>query len=230
MRLRYFQHVSVEGLGSIEVWARKRGFKVSVTRFYDDDSPPAVGAFDWLVIMGGPMNVYEYDRYPWLEGEKACIREAVEAGKTVVGVCLGAQLVAAALGEKVTPAHFREIGWFPITLTEAGRAHPWFQGLSGVLPAFHWHGDTFSLPEGATLIASSEGCRHQVFVYRDRVLALQCHLEATREGIDAMLRAFAREMIHGPYVQKAEDIRARYGLIAEMNRNLERVLDRLPQP
>lgn len=230
MRLHYFQHVSVEGLGFIGPWARKRGFEVSVTRFFEDESSPPVDSFDWLVIMGGPMNVYEYDRYAWLEGETARIREAIDAGKTVVGVCLGAQLIAAALGGKVTPGHFREIGWFPITLTEAGRAHPWFQGFPELLPAFHWHGDTFSLPDGGTLIASSEGCKHQVFTYGDRVLALQCHLESTREGIDVMLRAFAREMIHGPYVQKADDIRARYGLIGEMNRNLERVLDRLPRP
>jgi GMP synthase (glutamine-hydrolysing) len=227
MRLHYLQHVTIEGLVEIEGWARGRGFAISATRLHEGERLPEVSSFDWLVVMGGPMNIYEDDLYPWLRAEKRFIAEAIEAGCVVVGVCLGAQLIADVLGGRVTRNAHTEIGWFPLTLTAEGMASPLFAGLPESIAAFHWHGDTFAIPPGATLLASSEGCRNQVFQYGDRVLGLQCHLEENEESIEYLLTGFEHEMTPGPYVQSAEAIRGGCGALAPMRTHLRHVLDQL---
>ena len=227
LRLHYLQHVSFEGLGQIRPWAAKAGAAISVTRFHEGQTLPGVDAFDFLVIMGGPMGTGDTDRYPWLTPEKLFIREAIAAGKAVLGVCLGAQLIAAALGARVYPNTHREIGWFDIQRSPAGADH----AIGGCFPpqfkVFHWHGDTFDLPTGALRIASSAACRNQGFVLGQRVAGFQFHPETTPESLQALIANSGDDLKPGPYVQTPEAMRlekACYGLNHDV---LQAILDRL---
>ncbi len=225
MRLHWFQHVPFEGLGFIERWALHKGMELSVTRFYAGDQLPKLEAIDWLVVMGGPMNIYEEAAYPWLKAEKMYIRQAIEAGKTVVGICLGAQLIADVLGGPVTRNAHKEIGWFPVELSaEAKRA-----GLGAVLPwrfdAFHWHGDTFAIPAGALPIGHSEACSNQGFLFAKRVLALQFHMEMTEAGARELILHGADELLTAPYIQDSEAMLAEPQRFASANRLLGQLLD-----
>ncbi len=148
MKLHYIQHVPFEGPANIGDWARSQGWSLSATHLYRGDKLPAPGEFDWLVVMGGPMNIYEEDQYPWLAAEKKSIGKAIEAGKIVLGVCLGAQLIADVLGGRVVRNEHKEIGWFPVSLRPEGVESPVFRSFPPEFQALHWHGDTFSLPPG----------------------------------------------------------------------------------
>jgi GMP synthase (glutamine-hydrolysing) len=156
MRIHYLQHVPFEGLGNIENWALSKGHQIADTQLYNNDPLPEPEEFDWLIVMGGPMNIYEEDRFPWLAREKVFIKDAIDSGKIVLGVCLGAQLIADALGAKIHKNQYPEIGWFDVRLTDAARKSRVFRRLPERFTAFHWHGDTFDLPPGATRIAESE--------------------------------------------------------------------------
>jgi GMP synthase (glutamine-hydrolysing) len=124
MRIHYFQHVPFEGLGSIEQWIRARGYHLTATKLYQNDPMSDMESVDWFIIMGGPMGVHDEDRLSWLKSEKRLIEKAIRQRKAVLGICLGAQLIAAVLGARVYPNRFKEIGWFPIELTEAGQRSP----------------------------------------------------------------------------------------------------------
>jgi len=228
-KLHYLQHVDAEDLAYIKDWATQRGFAISATRLHRNDELPNIDTFDWLVVMGGPMNIYEEQAHPWLAAEKEFIRAAIDANKTVVGICLGAQLIADILGARITRNPHTEIGWFPVRLTEAARALPMFEDLPASFPAFHWHGDRFEIPDGATHILESDACEEQGFLYNNRVLALQCHLEETEESVEHLLENFEHEMIPGPYVQTVEVVRDGYRDIPKMSRVLERILKQLAQ-
>ena len=172
MRLHYLQHVCFEGLGSIGQWAQERQYGTSVTRLYCNDVLPDLDTFDMLIVMGGPMGVGDEKCYPWLKSEKEFLSKVIAADKPVLGVCLGAQLLAEVLGARVYPNAEKEIGWFPVQLTEEGRRSGFFQGLPSELEVFHWHGETFELPQGASLLASSTACRNQAFAYEKRVFGV----------------------------------------------------------
>jgi GMP synthase-like glutamine amidotransferase len=203
VRVQVFQHVPFEGLGAMEAWLQARGHTLSWTRFHAGDRPPATpAAFDWLIVMGGPMNVYQHRDYPWLTAEKRLIGEAIAAGRRVLGVCLGAQLIADALGGKVFQNEEREIGWFPVHAVPSDTASPF--RFPAETEVFHWHGDTFSLPAGSTWLAQSAGCAHQAFAVGSRVLALQFHLEMTLAKISPLAHACTGEIGIGRYVQPRE--------------------------
>lgn len=205
MRYHYLQHVPFEGPAAIEDWARKRQAGLTRTALYEDEAFPGLDEFDGLFIMGGPMGVDDEAEYPWLEREKAFIGKAIESGKPVVGICLGAQLIAQVLGARVYKGPDKEIGWFPIYTTGGS-------GILDALPAggftvFHWHGDTFDLPEGAVRLAKSHGCANQAFLYGGRVLALQFHFEVTWEAAQLMVHHGREELAEdGPYIQAPEEI------------------------
>ncbi len=227
MNIHVFQHVPFEGPAAIGPWAASRGHSLGVTRFYGGDSPPSLGNVDWLIVLGGPMGVYDEARYSWLSREKQWIEAAVSAGKTILGICLGAQLLAAVLGAPVRKNREREIGWFPVELTEeALRAGP-FRGMPRIFPVFHWHGDTFEVPAGAVLAARSAACAHQAFFYGDRVTALQFHLESTVESVRLLLDHCAEDLSGGDFVQTPEEMVSEEGRFTELNRRLEVVLDRI---
>lgn len=228
MRIHYFQHVPFEGLASIERWARFKEHTLTVTKFYKNNRLPEIEEIDWLIVLGGPMNIYEEDKYPWLTAEKTFIRKAVESNKTVVGICLGAQLIADVLGAKVYPGKYKEIGWFPIRLTQEARQSNIFGFLPEQFNVFHWHGDTFDLPAGAVHLARSAGCENQAFVYNECILGLQFHLESTEQSIRQIVRNCENELIQAPYVQSAGEILAvKKGQLQWMNEAIFGVLDRL---
>ena len=169
LRIHYFQHVPFEGPGNIEEWCNKNSYTLSATRFYENGRLPDLKEIDWLIIVGGPMSANDDKKFLWLASEKEFIHQAIEAGKTVIGICLGAQLIAAILGAKVYRNEQKEIGWFPITLTDEAYEQKVFSGLKNTITVFHWHGDTFDIPEKAIHLASSHGCKNQGFLFQDKV-------------------------------------------------------------
>lgn len=171
------QHVAWEGPGLIASEARKRGKEIKVIRMDMGQSLPTPEEVDGLVVMGGPMGVYEDDKYSFLTEECRLIAELVHRQRPVLGVCLGSQLLAKALGAKVFPGHQSEIGFGSVELTAEGGQDPLFAKLDSPLPAFHWHGDTFDLPSGAVLLASSEIYPHQAFRFGKFAYGLQFHVE-----------------------------------------------------
>ena len=207
MRVHWFQHVPFEGLGAIEEWLLARGHVLSCTRFHAGEILPNNSeGFDWLIVMGGPMNVYQYRDFPWLRPEKQLIREAIAAGKRVLGICLGAQLVADVMGGKVYQNDVREIGWFSVCAVPREGSSPFvFPEEASV---FHWHGDTFSLPPGSVWLAKSEGCAHQAFSIGKHVLGLQFHLEMTAAEIHGIVETCGDELTPDRFVQSATQLMA----------------------
>ncbi len=224
MRIHSLEHEPFEGLANIEVWAKNRGHSISRTLLFNDEELPDVSDFDWLVIMGGSMNIYEEEKYPWLREEKNFIAEAIAAKKIVLGVCLGSQLAADVLGGRVCKNKYKEIGWFPVSLTTDAKNSPVFSTLPDTLIAFHWHGDTFKIPHGATRTAQSEGCANQAFEY-GRVMGLQFHLEYSAESINLMFRNCGDEIVDGKYIQKPDEIVSRISNVHKMTEILNTLLD-----
>ena len=226
-RLHYLQHVPFETPGAILDWARNKGYEVGGTRLYLDEPFPSAGDFDLLVLMGGPMSVHDESQYPWLGEEKAFVKEVIsdEDGPKVLGICLGAQLLAEALGGEVFPNPEKEIGWFPIELTRAGKGHPLFEGWPESLMVFHWHGETFSLPPGAIHLARSEACKNQAFLYENRILALQFHLEVTPEIVVELLEKSAHDLVPGSFVQDPEAMKGQTELFSLCHEYLFKLLD-----
>ena len=222
-----FQHVPFENPGSIEYWVQDRGYTLTTTRFFDGDTPPPIEEIDWLIVMGGPMGAEQYEDYPWLLEEKRAIEQAVAAGKVVLGICLGAQLIALALGASVRPNAFKEIGWFPVYLQSRTLDHPVACLFPPQWDALHWHGDTFDIPDGARLLAFTQACRNQMFVYGDRVLGLQFHLEVTRQGADDLVRHCSDELKPTDFVTPAEDILSDSAPFEASHQLMARLLDHL---
>jgi GMP synthase-like glutamine amidotransferase len=208
MNIRCLTHVPFEDAANIAVWAEQRGHTLTYTHLHRYDQLPAADSFDMVAIMGGLMNIYEHAPYPWLAQEKKFIRRTIDAGKKVIGICLGAQLITDVLGGQVRPNTYKEIGWHPIKLTSRAARSAAFSALPKTMTVFHWHGDTFSIPPGAIHLASSTVCTNQAFQYGEQVLALQFHLEYSKESIEKMLEHCSDELIDSPYIQTAEEIRS----------------------
>lgn len=204
MRVQILQHVPFEGPGSIAQWLQSRNATVQTSHLYADDPVPAVEGIDLLVIMGGPMSVNDEAVYPWLVQEKELVRAMLVRNKPVLGICLGAQLIANALGAKVYVGPQQEIGWFPITTATPEAAAFQFPASATVM---HWHGETFDLPPGAVRLASSPVCANQAFQVGRNVIGLQFHLETTPETTELMLANCADELVDGAYIQTPEQIR-----------------------
>lgn len=201
MKIHYIQHVPFEGLSSIESYMKNKNHQLSSTQLYQGDSLPSIDEIDWLIVMGGPMGIYDEQIYPWLNAEKQFIKTAINSGKIVLGICLGAQLIADVLGAKVYKNKHREIGWFNITRSADANNTI----LSEVIPenteVFHWHGDSFEIPQGAYALASSEACKNQGFILDDRVVAFQFHLETTLKSASALIENCRDELDGSQYVQ-----------------------------
>lgn len=230
MRLHYLQHVPFEDPGSILAWARNNGHTVSQTLLFEGEQLPQPADFDWLVVMGGPMNIYEEDRYPWLAGEKLFIKQAIEDKKIVLGLCLGGQLIADVIGGQVTKNPDKEIGWFPVRLSDEARKSPLFSFFPPEPVVFEWHGDTFSsLPEEAIVVAENNACAHQAFVYRNRVFGFQFHLENTLPIIEGLVKHCRDEMVPDQYVQTPEELLSHPEYIEQDNCWMEQFLTLLNQ-
>ncbi len=229
MRILCLQHVPFEGPAAIANWAAANGHSLTVLPLYEKAALSGQSDYDRLVVMGGPMSVQDVGAHPWLRDEKRLIGAAIAGGKTVIGVCLGAQLIAEALGARVCRNHQKEIGWYPIALTDAGRRSDAFGFLPERLEVFHWHGDTFDLPPDSVHLARSEACENQAFLHRGRVLGLQFHLESTPGSVRDIVANCGDEIEPAPYVQSAERMLAAGNAgYQRINHVLYGVLDRLP--
>jgi len=220
-RIHFIQHVAFETPARIAGWAGERGLEQALTRVFADEPLPAAEEVEALVVMGGPMSVHD-SNLPWLGGEKRLIEAVLRADRPVLGVCLGAQLIADVLGARVHRNRFHEIGWFRVEATAAGRGHARFPLPAEFVP-FHWHGETFDLPAGAVQLARSAACEQQAFAWGERVLGVQFHLEMDAEGVAAMNAHCGADAGSGPYVQSAaemvsapERFTAAHGLLDEL--------------
>lgn len=227
MRIQALQHVPFEGLGSISSWVAEKGHSVHTCELFRNEPPPDPDQFDWLIVLGGPMGVYDEAQHPWLVGEKRLIESAIRAEKTVLGICLGAQLIATVLGKKVTRNPQREIGWFPLKLTQIALQTRIFDSLPAELTVFHWHGDTFEIPDGAIHLASSAACTNQAYLYDKRVLGLQFHLETTPMAAHALVTHCADELTDGEYIQSPTEILTTPEKFEHINATMRVILERL---
>lgn len=232
MKIHCFQHVKHEDTGTIQEWALIHNHSVSYTPFFNKAFRlPSLNDFDMLLIMGGCMNVDEEKKYPWLKEEKNFIRQSIEAGKKVTGICLGAQLIAAALGKNVYKNKEKEIGFFPLQFSGAALKHPWFSHFKNPYTVFHWHGDTFDLPENAILIASTSACTNQAFIIGNNVLGLQFHFEMSEDAIEGMLLHDSIELSkEGNFVSSAEKIFDDYSYMEQNRKDLFELLDKFTAP
>ncbi len=224
--IHWLQHVPFEGLGSMEEYLAEQGHKLRCTCLWAGDVLPPADAFSALIVMGGPMGIYDYDEYPWLKDEKSFLLQVVEKKIPVLGICLGAQLLADVLGAEVTANPEKEIGWFPVRRTNDVPA-----SLQTVLPeeclVFHWHGDTFSLPPHAVSLYSSTACENQAFLYKSHVMGLQFHLETTRNSAAALVENCRNELVSAPWIQTEGEILQDSTIFQKNNKVMHQVLDSL---
>lgn len=218
MKAYFFLHVDFEGPGEILSEFKRRGFSVQQVRLYADEAIPKVSDVDIAVLMGGPMSALDTKEYPFLAAEEKFCREMLAANKPLLGICLGAQLIAHSLGAAIRKNPEKELGWFPVH---------WESGKS--VEAFHFHGETFDIPEGGQRIAWSEGCKNQGFTI-GTALALQFHLETNRASMRRILENCGQDLLDargGKFVQQPEEILQKANTCMEpANRELARILDK----
>lgn len=187
MNICILQHVPFEGAGTILPYFEGKGHQINMVHCYQEYQLPELESLDLLIVMGGPMSISDINKYPYLIEIKEFISKSIAQNKWILGVCLGAQLVAEALGAGVKKNHSKEIGWYPVQQTPAA-IDSW---LADLLPCeftcLHWHGDTFDIPDGAVHVARSQACENQAFVWNDRVIGLQFHLEFTPQSTQNLI-------------------------------------------
>jgi GMP synthase-like glutamine amidotransferase len=226
MKIHYLQHEHFEDPGTILEWAAEKGHTANGTMIYKGEPLPALDSFDMLVAMGGSMSVDDEEKYPWLAPEKELIKKAINKDIPVLGICLGAQLIAMALGAGIRKNPCKEIGWFPVSLTPQGTTSKLFDGWPLSFPAFHWHGDIFDIPGCAEKTAFSKACWNQAFVYGRSVVALQFHIESTGEGVERLLTNCKNDIAGNQlYIQSAEYIRDQKQYLPCIRELLFRLLD-----
>jgi len=229
MKIHYLQHVAFEGLGNIEPHLRAGGHDLSVTQFFNNQTLPDPASIDWLIVLGGPMGVSDELLHPWLAAEKVFIKAVISSGKHVLGICLGAQLLAHVLGAAVYRNDVREIGWFPLCRhaeTSPSRLATLFSTDTEV---FHWHSDTFDLPKGAIALASSAACLNQGFIWQNRVVALQFHLETTRKNVQDLVEHFGDDLDNSKHVQNAQELLGTPARFTDLQKLLVQTLNVIEQ-
>jgi GMP synthase-like glutamine amidotransferase len=228
MRIHYIQHVPFEEIGYVQQWMTENNIEVSATKIWESATFPSLEEFEGLVVMGGPMGVYEENLYDWLSAEKTFIKYAIGAGKKVMGICLGAQIIASVLGANVYPNQRKEIGWFDVTGTDNDLAG----NPERLFTAFHWHGDTFDLPAGCVNHITSIACENQFFTSGDNAVGIQFHPEATPETIKSMTENCFRDLHPDKFVQTADEIRqnSTENNFSASHQFLSKVLNRLFLP
>ena len=230
MHLHYFQHNHFEDLGYIGDWAKSHNFTTSVTRFDLNPNLPSLEDFDWLVVMGGAMGVNDSDKYPWILKEIEFIKEVIRSGKTVIGVCLGSQLIASALGARVYKNAEPEMGFWPITFTADAQRDNVFRHFPANLTVMHFHFDTYELPEGAIAMAESTITPIEAFRFGNNVFALQFHSELTESNTPIFIRELTHEIVPGKLVQQPAEMLQNISYCRINNKVFEKVLDEILQP
>jgi len=222
MKIHILQHANFETPGYILDWAKTKDHKISFTNFFEAFTFPFPSDIDMLVVMGGPMSISDEDKYSWLVEEKEYISEMISKRKKVVGICLGSQLIAEALGAEVYANTQKEIGWFNI---KAQSENDLLNLLPEEITAFHWHGQTYDLPIACDRLFSSEATLNQGFLYKNRVLAMQFHLEIKPEGVIDMMEACRNDLTEGKFVQTEKNILAEKAYFQNNRRLLFKILD-----
>jgi GMP synthase-like glutamine amidotransferase len=187
------KHIDTEGPGTLGDFFENTQWETRVIELNKNEVLPPVDSCEAIITLGGPMNVYEEGKYPFLKDEDRFLKRAIKEGVPILGICLGAQLLAKAVGAKVKKAEHKEIGWHSVNLTDDGRKDSLFQGLSDSLSVFQWHEDTFELPRGAKLLATSRTCHNQAFRFGRNAYGLQFHLEVNAEMIDSWIKEYQVE-------------------------------------
>ena len=216
MNVLIIKHVDNEGPGLIEPWLKGENIPYRVFNLQRESFFPRIDDWSHVVLLGGPMNVYEEDRYPFLKKEDLFIKESIQRGRTLLGICLGAQLIAKALGARVTKAPVKEIGWYDVVLTEEGSRLPVFSQFPARVPVFQWHEDTFEIPKFGQLVATATSVPNQAFCYGKNTYGLQFHLEVTEPMIREWLEADQDELSRSvfPHFSKEE-------ILAETERKID---------
>lgn len=204
MNIHFILHADFERPGAIVNWIENRGFHSSYSRPFAGQKLPQPSDFDWLILMGGPQSPSKTKEFPYLLDEIALIQQSLASGKKVVGFCLGAQLIGEAFGAKTERSPHKEVGVFPVQLTEEGVKEPLLAGLAGSFLAVHWHNDMPGLSSEAKILAASEGCPRQIIRYSDNAIAFQCHLEPTLDDMKGMVAHCNEDLSPGRYVQGEE--------------------------
>jgi len=221
MKALILQHVIFEGPGYIQKWLINNNINFSIVHLYNNEKLPNQNDFDFLIVMGGPMGIYDYEKFSWLKEEQDFISAAIDNKKKVLGICLGSQLIANSLGSRVYKNSFTEIGWF-----NCKRKSSYIDDLfPEIIFPFHWHGDTFDLPDKATHLFESEGCKNQAFIYDNRVLAFQFHLEATEESASLLIKNSPDDFVNGKYISSPEEILANREAFLQSNILMKKILD-----
>jgi GMP synthase-like glutamine amidotransferase len=225
MNIHYIQHEPFEDLGCIRKWLQSKNYHVSHTHVWQGEGFPDPSKIDLLIIMGGSMSAYDDEILDWLPDEKKFIKACIDRNKKVIGICLGSQLLASVLGSKVYPGPQKEIGWFSVQLKDQITSSL-FNCFPKEFATMHWHGDTFDLPQGAILMASSALTKHQAFLYNDRVVGLQFHPEMNEAAIIGMIDETG-ELKKAQYVQTVDEIKSHLLLCSENNKYMFQLLDKL---
>lgn len=224
LRIHCLQHVEFEGPGYIQDWAFENGHSLSFTRFFENEELPELDSFDLLVVMGGPMSFDDDEIYEWMPKEKSFLKEALDANKMALGICLGAQLLSIALGAEGKHGTEQEVGWFPIQFINTESS---FSFLPPSATVFHWHGDTFEIPETAIRIAETPLFPNQGFIFENRIVAMQFHLEVTPRSVQAMIDHVGHLIPKETYTQKADHILDDTRWYAQNKQFLYKILDQL---
>lgn len=229
MRIHYVQHVPFEGLGFIETWLNEKNHEISSTRFYETAAYhlPNPDEIDGLIIMGGPMGVYDEHSYPWLHEEKQFIKDCIQADKKILGICLGAQLLSVCLGADVHSAKNKEIGWFKVKPTAECKKIDWLYDLFKNEPVvFHWHGDQFEIPlDGSFGFLESNANNNQAFYHNENIIGLQFHVEVTQKTMAFMLENCNHELTGSPYTQTETEIQNGLVHVKNCNRIMGAILE-----
>jgi len=224
MNILCITHADFETPGVIQSWAKNKGYHFDVCRPYQGENPLDKNNFDILIVMGGPQSPLALDKDPYLKTEISLIQQALKDNKPILGFCLGAQLIGEALGAKTARSPEKEIGVYPIVLTEAGRQDSLLENFLETFPVIHWHNDMPGLTPKAEILAHSLGCPRQIIRYQPKVYGFQCHLEITLAGIKDMIEAVPEDLLPSIYTQsKMELLHEDY---AAINHSMEQILEK----
>jgi GMP synthase (glutamine-hydrolysing) len=230
VKILFVMHADFEKPGYIEEWARRKGHLTRTVRPYKGENLSDIHDFNFLVVMGGPQSPLAMSDAPYLADEIELIKRAIINHKRIIGVCLGAQLIAEALGAKTERSPNREIGMYPVELLDAAKLDPVFQQFPQKFNVMHWHSDMPGLAEGAVLLAKSEGCPRQVFRYGDRIYGFQCHFEMTLELISGMIGNCPGDLTEETYIKTADELmQSDCNLMNEMMSSVLNYLESLPE-
>lgn len=227
MRIHYIQHVAHEDLGCIYDWVIDRKHQLSSTKIFENVTFPDIETFDLLIILGGPMSVN--DNLGWISEEKKFIKKAIDNNKKILGICLGSQFIASVLGERIVQNLKKEIGWFPIRISNNSECETPIGKADEEIIVFHWHGETYNLPNKTIHLAESVVCKNQAFVFNKNVIALQFHLEITEKSLEKMITFGTDELVNDDFIQKKEKMVSFQNQILECNKKMVSLMEYFEQ-